>query len=79
MSDPSKFKDDEIREHPRQTQGRRKNLDYDRVKLMRELKALAERGLEGEFETKLLEAGISRNSPQWREAKLAFLAFRQSR
>jgi hypothetical protein len=80
MSDPSKFKDDEIREHLRQTQGRRKNLDYDRVKLMRELKALAERGLEGEFATKLLEAGISRNSPQWREeAKLAFLAFRQSR
>jgi hypothetical protein len=47
MSDPSKFKDDEIREHLRQTQGRRKNLDYDRVKLMRELKALAERGSKG--------------------------------
>jgi hypothetical protein len=79
MSDPSKFKDDEIREHLRRTQARRTNLDYDRLKLMRELKTLAERGREEEFETKLLEAGIHRNSPQWREAKLAFLAFRQSR
>jgi len=30
---PSNFKDDEIREHLRQTQSRHKNVDYDRAKL----------------------------------------------
>ena len=79
MSDQSNFQDEEIREHLRQTQSRRANADYDRMKLMRDLKILAERGREEEFEAKLLEAGIDRGSPQWRNAKLAFQAFRQSR
>ena len=79
MSDPSKFKDDEIHEHLRQTQSKRKNVDYDRVKLMRDLKTLAELGRETEFEAKLVEAGIGRGSPQWKEAKRAYEAFRQSR
>jgi len=79
MSDESKFRDEEIREHLNQTRSRRKNVDYDRTKLMRELKSLAELGREEEFEAKLLEAGFDRNSVQWRDAKLAFQAFRRSR
>jgi len=73
------FKDDEIREHLRQTQSRRKNLDYDRLKPMRDRKSLAALGLEEEFEAKLTEAGTARGSTQWLDAKLAFQAFRQSR
>ena len=69
----------EIREHLRQTRSKRANVDYDRARLMRDLKSLAEKGQEEEFDTKLLEAGIERNSAQWREAKLAFQAFRRSR
>jgi hypothetical protein len=79
MSDPSKFKDEEIQQHLRQTAGKRKNVDYERVELMRQLKILAEQGREEEFEARLLGAGIHQGSPQWREAKLAFQAFRQSR
>jgi capsular polysaccharide biosynthesis protein len=79
LSDESKFRDEEIREHLRQTQSKRKNVDYDRVKLMRDLKTLAELGRESEFETKLTEAGIVRGSPQWKAAKRAYEAFRQSR
>ena len=78
MSDPSKFKDEEIRRHLRETAGKRKNVDYSRVELMRQLKILAEQGREEEFEAKLLDAGIVRGSPQWQNAKLAFQAFRQS-
>lgn len=79
MSDQSNFKDEEIREHLRQTRSKRVNVDYDRARLMRELRVLAEQGREEEFEAKLMEAGIDRNSKQWRDAKLAFQAFRQSR
>jgi hypothetical protein len=79
LSDESKFRDEEIREHLRQTQSKRKNVDYDRVKLMRDLKTLAELGRETEFEARLTEAGIVRGSPQWKEAKRAYEAFRQSR
>jgi hypothetical protein len=79
MSDQSNFKDEDIREHLRQTRSKRVNVDHDRARLMRELKVLAEQGREEEFEAKLIDAGIVRNSKQWRDAKFAFQAFRQSR
>jgi hypothetical protein len=75
----SNFRDEEIRQHLRETSSRRKNLDYDRAKLMSELKILASRGDEAEFETKLLAAGIESGSEQWNKAKNAFRAFRQPR
>jgi hypothetical protein len=46
---------------------------------MRELKSLALRGMEAEFEATLAAWGIQEGSEQWRKAKLAFQAFRQSR
>jgi hypothetical protein len=73
------FNDDEIRQHVRQTAGRRKNVDYDRQRLMMELKALALRGEEQAFELKLEEAGIDAGTAAWRDAKRAYQAFRQSR
>jgi hypothetical protein len=73
------FNDDEIRQHVRQTAGKRKHADYDRQKLMAELKSLALRGDEQAFYQKLAEADIRVDTPQWREAKRAYQAFRQSR
>jgi hypothetical protein len=79
MSDKSKFKDEEIEQHLRETVRKRKNVDYERAELMRNLKILAEQGREEDFEVKLLRVGIQRGSEQWRKAKLAFQAFRQLR
>jgi len=73
------FNDDEIRQHVRETAGKRKNLDEVRQKLMRDLKVLALRGDEQAFDLKLAEAEIATGSSQWLEAKRAYRAFRQSR
>ncbi len=78
MSD-SHFQDDEIQRHLRETSSKRKNIDYDRLKLMKELKTLALRGDQAEFEAKMLAAGIRAGSEQWTKAMLAYQAFRQSR
>jgi hypothetical protein len=75
----SNFKDEEIRRHLRETASKRKNVDYDRAKLMSELKAFALRGSEEEFEAKLVALGIKQASEQWRKAKAAYQSFRQSR
>jgi hypothetical protein len=37
MSDQSNFKDDEIREHLRQTQSRHKNVDLDKLQAQRDI------------------------------------------
>jgi hypothetical protein len=73
------FNDDEVEEHVRQTAGRRKNVDYDRQKLMRELKGLALRGDEQADEARLLDADITRGSKRWQEFKAVFQAFQQPR
>ncbi len=73
------FNDDEIRLHVRQTAAKRKHVDYARQKLMSELKSLALRGDEQMFDQKLAEAEIKEGTPQWREAKRAYQAFRLSR
>jgi len=75
----SKFKDDEIQKHIHRTATRRKNVDYDRQELMAELKRLALRGDENEFEMKLRSMGIQRGTPQWQQAKRAYDAFQQIR
>ncbi len=46
---------------------------------MKELKTLALRGDQAEFEAKMLAAGIRPGSEQWTKAMLAYQAFRQSR
>ncbi len=73
------FNDDEIRQHVRQTAGRRKNADYDRLKMMNELKQLAMRGDEAAYEARMIEADIERGSKKWQEFKAAFRAFQQLR
>jgi hypothetical protein len=73
------FNDDEIRRHVQQTAGRRKNVDYDRLKLMNELKQLAQRRDEEAYEARLIEADIERGSKQWREFKAVFQAFQRPR
>jgi len=58
MSDQSKFKDEEIREHLRQTQSRRQNIDQERRRITQEIVALAQRGEVEELERKLGELGL---------------------
>ncbi len=73
------FNDDEIRQHVRQTAGRRKNPDYDRLKMMNELKQLALRRDESAYEARMIEAEIERGSKKWQELKAVFQAFQQLR
>jgi len=58
MSDQSKFKDEEIREHLRQTQSRRQNIDQERRRITQEIVALDQRGEVEELERKLGELGL---------------------
>jgi hypothetical protein len=73
------FNDDEIRQHVRHTAGRRKNVDYDRLKFMNELKELAQRRDEAAYETRLIEAGVQRGTSQWQQFKAVFLDFQRFR
>ncbi len=73
------FNDDEILQHVRQTAGKRKNPDYDRLKMMSELKQFALRGNEAAYEARMIEADIERGSKKWQEFKAVFQDFQRLR
>jgi len=64
----SSFHDDEIRQEFRRSISRKKNIDYDKVKLERDLIAFAKIATRAKFRAKLPEYGIDPGSQKERNA-----------
>jgi hypothetical protein len=77
MSDQSKFKDEEIRDHLRQTNSRRKNVDYDQLQARRDLLFAARTDTPEEFQARLTNRGIDLGSEQGRKVMEAYWTIRR--
>jgi hypothetical protein len=77
MSDQSNFKDDEIREHLRRTQTRRKDVDYDQMQAQRDILLAARTNTPEEFMVLLTNRGIDLNSAQGCKVMEAYWAIRR--
>ena len=76
MSDPSKFKDEEIERLRRAATGRKKNIDEKRVQLMRDTKRIIETGTLEQLEEQLELLGMGRDTPKGREVLQRFISLR---
>jgi hypothetical protein len=77
MSDQSNFKDDEIHEHLRQTQSRRKNVDLAKLQAQRDILFAARTDTPEEFQARLTKHGIDLSSEQARKVMEAYWAIRR--
>jgi hypothetical protein len=77
MSDQSNFKDEEIREHLRQSQSRRKNVDSEEMQAKRDLISAAHSDTSEEFQARVQEYGVDLNSQRGRTIMEAYWATRR--
>jgi hypothetical protein len=76
MSDQSNFKDDEIERQRRAATSRKKNVDQERVQLMRDTTEIIQAGTLEQLEEKLEMLGMGRNTPKGRELLQRFTSLR---
>jgi len=66
MSDPSKFKDEEIERQRNAAASRKKNVDEQRLQLIRDTQKIIQSGTLEQLEEKLELIGKGRNTPEGR-------------
>ncbi len=76
MSEESKFIDREIEQHRRESISRKKNIDHERVQLMRDTKQIIQTGTLEQLEEKLELLGMGRNTQKGREILQRFISLR---
>jgi len=77
MSDPSKFKDEEIEQLRRQATSKRVNVDYERQQRARDILLAARTDTPEEFQTRMTNRGVDLNSDQGRKVMEAYWAIRR--
>ena len=76
MSEPSKFSDKEIEQQRRAATTKKKNLDEERLQLMRDTMQIIQTGTLEQLEEKLELLGTGRNTPKGRELIQRFISLR---
>jgi len=76
MSDPSKFSDKEIEQQRREATGRKKNIDRERVQLMRDTMQIIQTGTLEQLEEMLEMLGMGRGTAKGRELLQRFISLR---
>ena len=76
MSDPSKFSDKEIEPQRREATSKRKNIDQERVQLMRDTMQIIQTGTLEQLEETLELLGMGRDTPKGREILQRFISLR---
>jgi hypothetical protein len=76
MSEPSKFSDREIERQRRAATRRRKNLDEERLQLMRDTMQIIQTGTLEQLEEKLTMLGIGRDTQKGRDLLQRFISLR---
>ncbi len=76
MSDQSNFKDEEIERQRRAATSRKKNLDEERLQLIRDTQKIIHSGTLEQLEEKLELIGKGRNTPEGRALIQRFISLR---
>ena len=76
MSEPSKFSDKEIEQQRRAGTSRKKNLDEERLQLMRDTMQIIQTGTLEQLKEKLDMLGIGRNTQKVRDLLQRFISLR---
>jgi hypothetical protein len=76
MSDQSNFKDEEIERQRRAATSRKKNLDEERLQLIRDTQEIIHSGTLEQLEEKLELIGKGRNTPEGRALIQRFISLR---
>jgi hypothetical protein len=77
MSEPSKFKDEEIERLRRQATAKRSNVDYDRQQLARDLLVAARTDTPEEFQARMTKYGVDPKSDRGHKVMEAYWAIRR--
>jgi hypothetical protein len=76
ISEPSKFSDREIEQQRRAATTRKKNLDEERLQLMRDTMQIIQTGTLEQLEEKLTLLGMGRDTQKGRELLHRFISLR---
>ena len=76
MSEPSKFSDKEIEKQRRAATSKKKNLDEERIQLMRDAQQIIQTGTLEQLEEKLSLLGMGRDTQKGRDLLQRFISLR---